>query len=59
MLKSDEEIAKSKETTEKGRTPRGKGFQETREISKVLDQLAKEKGTSITTVAAAWVMQKV
>jgi len=60
MFKTDEEIKKLQESGEKGRTPFGpNGFEKTRPIVKVLEKLAKEKNTSVTGIALAYVYAKV
>jgi len=58
MFKTDEEIAKIQAENEKTRQPRGKGFEATREITKVLERIAKEKGSTVGAIATAFVLAK-
>eukprot|EP00026_Physarum_polycephalum_P010475 Phypoly_transcript_10639.p1 GENE.Phypoly_transcript_10639~~Phypoly_transcript_10639.p1 ORF type:complete len:417 (+),score=85.80 Phypoly_transcript_10639:80-1252(+) len=59
MFKTDEELAKLKETGEKGRTPRDpQAFDKTRSIVKALQKLAEKKHSTVTGIALAYVYAK-
>ena len=59
-FKTDEEIAAYEKSGEQTRTIWGEGFTDkSRAVTKVLDKIAKAKGSTKTGVALSYVMQKV
>jgi len=57
-FKTEEEIAEMEKSGEKGRQQRRPTTETEKKVTKIMDKLAKQKGTSITGIALSYVMQR-